>query len=198
MRQPTLTPSRAVWIVCVSLVLLPTLAAAADLGIAADFDSDGRRDHVMLDRREPSVLKVWLSASGTTHFIHTRVPLLRIIATDLDGDHRPELIARDSKSQIHVWTRKHQGFRSYGPRLVLPVVLKRPIRRSVDDHDTEPAGAIAGTTFEPVTPTLCASPPVPALGLSNACTPRSARALGSLTTFDPFVPRPPPAHHLPL
>ena len=198
MRQSPRTLSRAFWVACVSLVLLPTLAAAADLGIAADFDSDGRRDHVMVDRWEPWVLRVWLSASDTTHVIHTRVSLLGIVATDLDGDHRPELIAQDSQSQIHVWTRKHQGFHSYRPRLVLPVSLHPPTRRTVDDRDTEPPGAIAGTTFEPPTPTLCASLSVPALGLSNACTPRSARALGSDTTFDPFVPRPPPAHHLPL
>jgi hypothetical protein len=56
-RLPTL--SRALWMACACLCLLPRLAAAAEPSLVIDFDGDGRHDHVMLDGRQPSLLHVW-------------------------------------------------------------------------------------------------------------------------------------------
>jgi hypothetical protein len=176
---------------CVCLVLLPH-GAAANPSLAIDLDGDGRHDHVAVDRREPSVLRVWLSASDTTQSIRAGVPLLRFIATDLDGDHRPELIARDTESQIHVWTRKHRRFKPYRAHLAAPVALQRASRHSLDDRDTEPSNAIPGVTWAPFALLLGPATRAPALVASHSGPPSTAPPCRSLTSVDPFLPRPPP------
>jgi hypothetical protein len=189
MRHPTLALRQVLWMVCACVLLLPRFASAAP-SAPIDLDGDGRRDRFMVDRREPSVLQVWLSASDTTQVIRTRVPLLQVVATDLDGDHLPELIARDSESQIHVWTRKTNRFRSYRPHDVVPGTLRQqPSRRSIDDNDREAPGVI---TSAPFAPALCASVRAPGLEASSTCAPRTARACRSSTAVAPFTPRPPP------
>ncbi len=195
MRQSVLTPRRAFWMVCACVLLMPRFAAA-EPSLAIDFDGDGRRDRFMLDRGA-SVLHVWLSASDTTQVIHTRVSLLQVVATDLDGDHRPELIGRDSESRIHVWTRKRKRFHRYRPTdIAPPYTLQERHRRRVDDKDTEP-GVITSSPLAPFALRLCASPRTPGLETCTACVPHTAPACRSLTAVDPFGPRPPPAH-LPL
>jgi len=189
-----LTLRRASWLLCACFLLLPRFAAAAETSIAVDFDGDGQRDHVTLYHREPMLLQVWLSASDTTQVIRSLVPLIRVSATDLDGDHRPELIASDSDLQIHVWSRTHKGFHSYPPRNVHPTVPtagKQPNR--VDDNDTEPGGVIAGTGLAPFALARCSSPHSPMREVRPAHAPRSTRACESFTAVDPFAPRPPPA-----
>ena len=195
MRQRTLIPGGAFWIVGVCLALLPTFAAAAEPSLAVDIDSDGRHDTVVLDRGKPSVLQVWLSASDTTQVIYTRVPLQRIVAADLNGDHLPDLIASDSELQIHVWTRKRTGFHSYRPRTVVPRTLNQPNRRRVDDNDRQSAGVLTSPTFALA---LCASPRAPALEAIPALATHTGRGCGSSAAIDPFAPRPPPTHLLPL
>jgi hypothetical protein len=192
MRPTALTLRQALWMVCACVFLLPHFAAA-EPSLAIDFDDDGRHDQFMLDRREPSVLHIWLSASNTSQVLRARVPLLQVVATDLDGDQRPELIARDSESQIHVWTRKRKWFHSYRPRDVIPHALEQWNRRSIEDKDNEPPGVITSTPFAPFALTLCASPRAPGLEVPTACAPHPARAWRSLTAVDPFAPRPPPA-----
>jgi hypothetical protein len=179
--------------VCACVLLLPHFAAA-QTSLAVDFDGDGQRDQFIVDGREPSVLRVWLSASDTTQLIRSHAALLQVIATDLDGDHRPELIARDGKSRIQVWTRKGEGFHRYRPRGGVPGTLKYSNRRSIEDNDREPAGVITNPTFAPLTLMLCASPRAPGLEGSAACAPHTTRACRSLTAIDPFAPRPPPTH----
>jgi hypothetical protein len=193
MRPTALTLRQALWIVCACVLLLPRFAAA-EASLVIDFDDDGQRDRFILDHREPSVLHVWLSASNTTQVIRTRVPLLQVIATDLDGDQRPELIARDSESRIHVWTRKHKWFHSYRPHRVVPPVLEQWNHRRIEDQDRESPGVITSTPFAPFALTLCASPRAPGLEVSTAYAPHTAPACRSLTAADPFAPRPPPAH----
>ena len=190
MRHLALTLRHAFWMVCACVLLLPHVAAA-EPSLPIDFDGDGRRDQVMLDQREPSVLHVSLSASDTTQLIRARVPLLQIVAADLDGDHRPELIARGSESQIHVWTRKGTRFHSYRPRDVVLDTLGQRNRGGVEDKDREPSGARASA---PLAVTLRASLRTPGPEASPACAPHTARACRSLTAVEPFVPRPPPAH----
>src|SRR5438128_1273822 len=80
--------ARTVWVVSVVLSPLSRFAGAVEPALTIDLDGDGLRDHVVLDRREPAGLRVWLSASDTTEVIRTRVPLLQVVAADLDGDHQ--------------------------------------------------------------------------------------------------------------
>src|SRR3954471_1154904 len=124
--------NRWFWMMCGCLLLLPHLAAASEPLLATDFDGDGQRDHVVVDRGDPLSVQVWLSATDTTQIIHTHVPLLQVIAADLDGDHRPELIARDSKSHLHVWTRAGDGFHRYRARKTSTRGLQQESHRTVD------------------------------------------------------------------
>ena len=101
MRHPALTLRQTFWMVCACVLLLPHFAAA-EPSLAIDFDAGGRRDRVMMDRLEPSVLHAWRSASDATQVVRTWLPLLQVVAIDLDGDHQPELTARDSEWQIPV------------------------------------------------------------------------------------------------
>jgi len=180
---------------CACVLLLPRLAAA-EPSAAIDLDGDGRRDRFMVDHREPSVLHVWLSESDTTQVIRTRVQLLHVVAVDLDGDHRPELIARDSHSQIHVWTRSRKRFHSYRPGGVVPGTIQRRTGRRIDDNDEERPGGITNTPFVPFALMLCASPRASGLEASTSGAPRTAPASGSSTAAVPFAPRPPPTHVL--
>src|SRR5689334_13616251 len=116
MRHTAVAPGRVLWIACACLLLLPCVVAAAHPGLAIDFDGHGRHDRVLIDTQQPSVLRVWLSGSDTLQVLHSHSPLQNVAATDLDGDHRPELIARDSEAHIQVWTPLHKGFRKYRPR----------------------------------------------------------------------------------
>ena len=193
MRHLALTLRQAFWMVCACVLLLPRLAAAGP-SLAIDLDGDGRFDQVMLDGRQPLIVHVWLSASGRTQVIRSRVPILQIVAADLDGDHRLELIARDSDSQLHVWKQKRKGFYSYRRRAVAPPTLEPRNCRSIEDGAPKPPGVITDAPFAPFALTLCASPRAPGLEASKARAPHSARGYRSLTALDPFVPRPPPAH----
>jgi hypothetical protein len=189
------TISRKAWLLCACVLLLPRLAAAVEPTLTLDFDGDGQADQVTVDRHEPSVLHVWLSANDTTQVIRTRMPLIRVIATDLDGDHRPEIIARDSDSQIHVWTRKRKGFHSYRPRKVIPGTLKQPNRRRVEDNEGNPVGVITSAPYAPLALALCASPRAPATGTAPAVALDAPRRSRTSTSLWSFAPRPPPLSH---
>ena len=184
---------QAFWVVFACVLLLPAFAAAAERPRPVDLDGDGRHDRFTVDsHRDPSVLRVWLSASNTTHLIRARVPLVQVIAVDLDGDHRPELVARDSESRIRVWTRKGTRFDSYRPREVASRTLQQPNHRTIRDNDSELPDVTTSTAFAPLALALCASPRAPALGHSSACAPQTAPADRSLTAVEPFAARPPP------
>ena len=185
---------RFFWMVCACVFLLPRFAAAEpSLAIDFDLDGDGRVDQVVLDRDEPLLLHVWLSGSGMTQVIHSRVPILQVVAVDLDGDHRLELIARDSDSQLHVWKRKRKGFRPYrGHRVAVSPLDQRHCRR-IEDKETQPPGEITTTPYAPFALMLCASTRASGVEPSTARVLSAARASGSATAIDPFAPRPPPA-----
>ncbi|MEP6914550.1 MAG: VCBS repeat-containing protein [Acidobacteriota bacterium] len=196
MNHPTRRLGRVLWVTLAWLVLVAPLAAAAEESLSADFDGDGRRDQVTLDRREPSTLQVWLSASDTTQVIHTGVPMVRVIAADLDGDQRPELVASDSEWRLQAWTCQRQTFQSYRPHQVVPGTQRQPARRSVDDNDSEPAGVVTGTAFAPLATALCAAPRPPSLAASSRRTPDGTGSSRPFRSVDPFVPRPPPPRFL--
>jgi hypothetical protein len=186
-----LTRLRALWLAVLCTLLLPLPAAAQKASI--DLDGDGRRDHWHRDHREPTVLRVWLSATRTTQIIRSRTPLLRVVAVDLDGDHRPELIASDTQSQIHVWRRTRSVFQSYHPRRVVPVGLRQPARRSINERDGDAEGAITTPAFDQLSLVLSALPRVPGPAAVPTLIPDAPRACRLLTALDPFVPRPPPS-----
>jgi hypothetical protein len=175
------------------VLLLPRITAAKPFR-QVDFDGDGRRDRFKVDRLEPSVLRIWLSASDTTHTIRTRVPLLQVVATDLDGDHRPELIARDRDSQLHVWTRKRNRFKLYRPQHVRVVTVRQPDDRTYDQNGQDAPVALTTTLFTPYALMLCASPRAPGPETFAAPTFDTAPARRSSTALAPFASRPPPTH----
>lgn len=193
MGHPALTLRRASWLICACLLLLPHSAIAAEPSLAIDFDGDGWRDHVTLDRQEPTLLHVWLSASNTTEVIRNRVPLMRVSAVDIDGDHQPELIASDQELRIQVWSRTHKGFHPRRPRPIIPTAGKRPTGHRVDDSDALPDDEIAGNWSAPLGLALCASLHPLGSELRHARAPRTVGACRSFIAVDPFRPRPPPA-----
>src|SRR6187549_2312477 len=191
MSRPLIRLVLLIWGLCACLLLLPQ-AAAGSTSVVADFDGDGRNDTVRLDQHRPSVLQVWLSASGTTHVLVSRRPLRHVVADDLDGDRRPELIASDSQSRIHVWTPRPKGFRAYHPRQAIPKELSAPSGRSVDGRNGEPKEAVTGGATGPfsLTRTL---PLVPPDDSSIAGVQQAASARPASPAVQPWSPRPPPA-----
>src|SRR5262245_24721450 len=69
--------------------------------------------------------------------VRTSSPLLRIVAADLGGDHRPEFVAHDSESMVHVWTRHHTRFQSCRARVAFQFTLVPPHRHSVNDDSED-------------------------------------------------------------
>ena len=193
MVRRAVTWRRNLWLLCACLLLLPRLAAA-EPSLAVDFDGDGRRDRATVDHRQPFVVHVWLSATDTTHVLLARKPLQGIAASDLDGDHVPELIARDSDSRIHVWTHRRTGFHKVRPRRAPPNGLSRPARH-VGDEDGQPATAFDGT------PSSMSSLPRASLRLPQVEDTRAIRIEHAhchctAGNADPFAPRPPPLPRL--
>lgn len=105
-----MSPIRVVRLLVVAGCLLLPIKAAAGPVLSSDFDGDGRRDHVASDPADPHKLRIWLSASNSTQIIRIRGNAQQILAVDLDGDHRPELIWRDSSPRIHVWAHSRGKF----------------------------------------------------------------------------------------
>jgi hypothetical protein len=189
-RRP-LTLRRAFWMFAACVLLFPRFASAVEPTVTADLDGDGRRDRVVVDRGQPSGFVVWLSTSGATEVIRTRMPLLHVIAADIDGDHRPELVALDSNLRMHVWTRKGNQFRSVRRRSTVAGTLQRPHGHHVESGDGDDGDVITTTPVPPFGLALCASPRAPALEISDRRTAESARTVQS-PAFAPFAARPPP------
>ena len=192
MRLPAWNCGRAFWLVCACALLWPRLAAAGEPALAVDFDGDGRHDRVTLDQQQPSLLHIWLSASNTSQVLHSRRPLLRVAATDLDGDHHPELIARDSESKIHVWIHGRTGFLKYRRHDRLPGGLGAPVHRDLRNEDADSESEVRGATFSSLA-LLRGSPHAPRRDISNIGTTRRSRASRVLAVVSHFAPRPPPA-----
>lgn len=191
MRHPEFRLGPALWVLCACLLLLSRAAAAGEPALAVDFDGDGRRDTVRLDHQRPSVLRVWLSATGTTQVLVSRGALRHVAATDLDGDHRPELIASDGESRIHVWKHLSRGFRRYQPRAATPKVLAPPTRRCVDGGDRAPEEALVDGGFIPPALVRASLPAFPEPA-SRACVPSDESTCPASPAARPFSARPPP------
>ncbi|MGC4081569.1 MAG: VCBS repeat-containing protein [Vicinamibacterales bacterium] len=165
--------------------------AAAETSLSADFDGDGHRDQVTLDRSDASLLHIWLSSTNATAVVRSMAPIIHVVATDLDGDRRPELIA-GSHGGLQVWTKRHHGFRSYKPRPIGPGALRKPGHRRVDDGPTNPVPAVqwSGSSQTALSPVVL--PRAPAADLVVAGVAASGDPLASALPDAPFAPRPPP------
>jgi hypothetical protein len=173
-------------------VLLAPRAEAGRRRLFADFDADGRRDRVTLDAHEPWIVRIWLSATRSTHIIHSAQPLRDITAVDLNGDHRPELIAANRAPGLQVWAKAPDGFVAYRHRARPPTRQASGAgRHRLDDNNEESPPEIANAkqshTFV-VTSFYrqAASAPVG----SGADQPRGRRTTLRLASLSP---RPPPA-----
>ena len=185
---------RTFWMLCAAAVLLlPQLAAAQEKPLLVDLDGDGHHDRVIVGSpSQASNVRVWLSTSQAEQRIRTRSTVLQIVASDLDGDNRPELIARDSKSRIHVWTRKGQKFHSYRPRSSTRGSLEAD-HHAVENDDEERPGATMSPRVVPFALLLSPSPRAPGNNGAGAPAPDGARPPHTSTLVEPFAPRPPPA-----
>jgi hypothetical protein len=182
---------RTLSLVCLCVLLLAP-RAEANHRLFADFDADGRRDRVTLDAHEPRVVRIWLSATRSTHIIRSAQPLRDITAVDLNGDRRPELIATNRARGLQVWAKAPSGFVAYPHRARPPTrQASGSGRHRLDDNNEESPPEIANAKQIPafVVASFYRQPATAPVG-SHADQPRGRR-----TTFRlaPLSPRPPPA-----
>jgi len=103
-------------IACACLLLAARLAAASHHTVVGDFDGDGRHDRATLKRHaHSSEIRIWLSTTNATTVIHSPDRIGAIAARDLDGDHRDELIGRQSLS-LQIWSVREQRFQRLRPQ----------------------------------------------------------------------------------
>lgn len=182
-----------VWLACVCLLLGAHTATASELHVRGDLDGDGKHDRITLDRSQPTILKVWLSASHTTWTVRSRTPIVRVALSDLDGDNRPELITRGKEPGLTVWTRKkHQGFKRFRPRHNERPSIARTAPRALPHHGPESSSGAASSGSSALGLLIASRPRAPA--------PRSIPTVGSpfvgvcrSVVLAVFAPRPPPA-----
>jgi hypothetical protein len=182
---------RVLWLACSSVLLSAPLAHANPASTAADFDGDGRGDRVTFRSEEPLVVHVWLSATSTTHVIHSSQPLLGVVATDLDGDRRAELVASNQSSGLQIWTKKPKGFRAFrAKQLPSKPGLSRSGRRAFDDGPALPVTSDASTPLPPLL--VMNGDATVAAGTATTEMPGAPRGPTSQPRVTPFAPRPPP------
>ena len=182
---------RTLSLVCLCLLLLVPRAEAGRRRVFADFDADGRRDRVTLDAHEPWIVRIWLSATRSTHIIRSAQPLRDITAVDLNGDRRPELIATNRAPGLQVWAKAPSGFVAYHHRPRPPTrQVSGSGRHRLDDNNEESPPEIANAKQVPafVTTSFYRQPAITPVG-SRADQPRGPR---STLRLAPLSPRPPP------
>lgn len=183
---------RVLSLVCLCVLLLAPRAEAGRRRVFADFDADGCRDRVTLDAHEPWIVRIWLSATRSTHIIRSPQPLRDIGAVDLNGDRRPELIAVTRARGLQVWAKAPSGFVAYPhrPRPPTRQVLGSG-RHRFDDNNEESPPEIANAKQIPafVVASFYGQSAIAAVG-SRDDQPRGRRTTLRLA---PLSPRPPPA-----
>jgi hypothetical protein len=174
-----------------SLLLCSEASAAAAHLLTADFDGDGRHDRVTLDQRDPSLLRVWLSTTDSTLLIHSGAPLVGIAATDLDGDHRAELIARSDSAALQVWTNTYTGFRRFRPRHTAQASSVVTHHHRIDDGPADETSELSSENSSLLALSLSPLPRAPAEVKRDPLRLTSASSAPVLPGA-PFAPRPPP------
>ena len=178
-------------IACACLVLAPRIAAASDHTVVGDFDGDGRHDRATLKRHGgASEIRIWLSTTSATTVIHSATHIGAIAARDLDGDHRDELIGRESLN-LQVWTVREQRFhRLQSQKSPLEQVGGPAPNRVEDPPDDAPA---ADSTAGASSVALLLSPRPRAPDLIPEPLPSHVSAgFKSAQLLAPVAPRPPP------
>jgi hypothetical protein len=189
------TVSRALWFACLCALLVVPRAGAHERALTADFDGDGRGDHVTFTSHEPSVVRVWLSTTKTTNVIRSSEPLRSVAAADLDGDHRAELVATNRSTGLHVWTRGRSRFRAFRQGDTRPPAgFSGSRHRASDGAPQAPAATDASQRLAPVLVFAPHRGP-PARRAWNPG-PRLAHDLTPSPSLTPFSPRPPPTSAL--
>jgi hypothetical protein len=87
-------------------VLLWPCTARADQHIRADFDGDGQLDNA---QQQPAGVVVWLSRSRVFSVLRGSPHPVQLAAVDIDHDGRPELVALDAATGLHVWKAHKSG-----------------------------------------------------------------------------------------
>ena len=87
-------------------VLLWPSTAFADQQVRADFDGDGQLDRAQM---QPSGVVVWLSKARVFSPLRGPGHLVQLAAVDIDRDGRPELVALDANTGLHVWKARKSG-----------------------------------------------------------------------------------------
>jgi hypothetical protein len=182
---------RVLPLVGLCLLLLAPRAEAGRRRVCADFDADGHRDRVTLDAHEPWIVRIWLSATRSTHIIRSAQPLRDITAVDLNGDRRPELIASTRARGLQVWAKAPDGFVVYPHRARPPTrQASGAARHRLDDNNEEspPEIANAKQIHAFVVTSFHRQAAIASVG-SRADQPRGRRTPLQLA---PLSPRPPP------
>jgi hypothetical protein len=191
MRRLLSTLPRLLLFASVCVWLGGTAAQAAESSITADFDGDGQNDRVTVDHGEPSVLHVWLSTTGMTFTIRSTVPVLQLVARDLDGDNRAELIGHDSAAGLHIWTNRHKGFHAFRPHRIVPGALGSTTRHRWDDGPPSDTSGLSWNKPLPVGLVLSDDSRGPSDGPGSSF-PSVSPAAGTGRPLTPLRPRPPP------
>jgi hypothetical protein len=179
------------WLALLCLLGRAQVAAAADAWVVADFDGDGFRDRAALDRRDPSVLRVWLSTTHRVSLIHSTAPVVGVGARDLDGDRRDELIVGTRATGIQVWTTRRHGLTPFRPWHSRRAALARSGHAGIDDQPTNRPIPIASET-QAARGALAATPSGQPILITVALIPRVTTNLRSALLLAPSGPRPPP------
>jgi hypothetical protein len=183
---------------CLAWMLVLVAAGAAAAGtthsISGDFDGDGRRDRAELDYREPTTVRVRLSAGRITVLVRGRTPFIGLAACDLDGDARDELLTSDASSRLQVFTKRSiglAGFEPFRPRRKGPDGLSRPCKQGFDDGSDAPVSS--GVAFMRLLVGLVRSPAAIAVSTSPGGRRPCDRAGPTPHVLrSAFGPRPPP------
>jgi hypothetical protein len=191
MRRWRSTRYRVLAMACACVVLLTRSAAASDRSVVADFDGDGRHDRATLHGRGPSSeIHIWLSTIGSVAVIRTPTRIGAIAASDLDGDHRDELIGRTS-TRLQVWTVRQRRFEHVLPRTAAANSLGRTTSHHVDDRSEAAPFAVSvpdGSDIAVVLSPRPRAPAVPSAHLSDRLTAGFPPSL----VLAVVAPRPPP------
>jgi hypothetical protein len=181
---------RPLWFVLAWLIGIGA-ASAAPSAIVGDFDGDGRHDRAELSAAEPSAVRIYLSTTHKTSVVHSKTPILSLVARDLDGDQRDELIVRGASARLQVWTKQRNRFAKVHPRhhASLP-------RARLDRHHVEqaPVDSALDPDPSPSHPAAIATTVQAVDAARNTTRVRARQVTGPVSpVFAPLGSRPPPA-----
>lgn len=188
------TRAAILWLTCAVLLMCARQASASGR-VVADFDGDGIRDHGVVSRHDPTIVRVWLSRTHRMALIHSREPLLSAAASDVSPDSSADVVAR-MKSAVREWVRKNG--RSHAYRVRTHAFNSRFTRTRNHAGNADPLCAeLNGTDYSHVAPsvesTVLTMTPVRAVWTDLS---HPVRGPTSSSPVLPFTPRPPPVSTL--